>query len=244
MSSPLQDGADPGSAPTVVRPPGQRYYDLVLGAFVAVILCSSLIGTGKVVTVGGHAFGAAILFFPLSYVFGDLLTEVYGYARSRRVVWAGFASMLFAAAMSYIVVSLPPAPDWHGQVHLQAVFGQTPRIVLASLSGYFCGEFANSYVLAKMKVATRGKHLWARTIGSTIVGEAVDSLVFYPVAFLGVWSNALVLQVMLGNYVLKVLFEALLTPVTYQVVGWLKRVESEDFYDTHTNFTPFSLKAE
>jgi uncharacterized integral membrane protein (TIGR00697 family) len=243
MTSPTQDRAAPPAPPPSARPPGQRHYDLVLGAFVAVLLCSNLIGTSKVITVDGHALGAGILFFPLSYVFGDVLTEVYGYARSRRVVWAGFAAMLFAAMMSWVVVTLPPAADWHGQEHLQAVFGQTPRIALASLCGYFCGEFGNSYVLAKMKVASQGKHLWARTIGSTVVGEAIDSVVFYPVAFLGVWSTNLLLHVMLGNYLLKVLLEALLTPVTYRAVAWLKREESEDFYDTHTNFTPFSLKA-
>ncbi len=219
-----------------------RYYDLVLGAFVAVLLCSNLIGTSKVLAVGGHSFGAGVLFFPLSYVFGDVLTEVYGYARSRRVVWAGFGALAFAAAMSFLVVEMPPAPDWHGQEHLRAVFGQTPRIAAASMCGYFCGEFANSYTLAKMKVAMSGKRLWMRTIGSTIVGEAVDTLVFYPLAFVGVWSSSLVIEVMVTNYFLKVGFEALFTPVTYRVVGLLKRAESEDFYDRDTDFTPFSIK--
>lgn len=219
-----------------------RYYDLVLGAFVAILLCSNLIGTSKVVALGGYTFGAGVLFFPLSYVFGDVLTEVYGYARSRRVVWAGFGALVFAAVMSFVVVEMPAAPEWGGQEHLRAVFGQTPRIAMASLCGYFCGEFANSYVLARMKVATSGKYLWTRTIGSTIVGEAVDTLVFYPLAFLGVWSAALVLKVMVTNYLIKVLFEVVLTPVTYRVVAWLKRAEHEDFYDSNTNFTPFSLK--
>jgi uncharacterized integral membrane protein (TIGR00697 family) len=233
----------PASASSTVGRRSYKHYDLVLGAFVAVLLCSNLIGTSKVVSIDGRVFGAGILFFPLSYVFGDVLTEVYGYARSRRVVWAGFVAMLFAAVMSYVVVTLPPAPDWDGQAHLAAVFGQTPRIALASLCGYFSGEFANSYVLAKMKIATRGKHLWARTIGSTIAGEAVDSVVFYPLAFGGVWPTSLVLKVMLSNYLLKVTLEAVLTPVTYRVVAWLKREEHEDFYDTDTDFTPFSLKA-
>lgn len=233
---------NPPSSPGARERRSYRYYDLVLGAFVAILLCSDLIGTSKVVTMGGRTFGAGVLFFPLSYVFGDVLTEVYGYARSRRVVWAGFGALIFAAVMSFIVVEMPPAPEWHGQEHLRAVFGQTPRIAAASLCGYFCGEFANSYVLAKMKIASGGRHLWARTIGSTIVGEAVDTLVFYPLAFLGVWSPSLVLTVMATNYCLKVLFEVLFTPVTYRVVALLKRAESEDFYDWNTDFTPFSIK--
>lgn len=232
-----QGSADAPRSQTVYR-----YYDLVLGAFVVILLCSNLIGTSKVVAIAGYTFGAGTLFFPLSYVFGDVLTEVYGYARSRRVVWAGFGGLLFAAVMSFVVVELPAAPDWTGQEHIRAVFGQTPRIAMASLCGYFCGEFANSYVLARMKIATGGKYLWTRTIGSTIVGEAIDTLVFYPLAFLGVWSASLVLKVMVTNYFLKVLCEVVLTPVTYRVVAWLKRVEREDFYDVNTNFTPFSLK--
>jgi uncharacterized integral membrane protein (TIGR00697 family) len=218
-----------------------RYYDLILGAFVTVLLCSNLIGASKIAIVGDFPFGAGILFFPLSYVFGDVLTEVYGYARSRRVVWAGFAALLFSSLMSLIVVHLPPAPDYHGQEALAAVFGQAPRIALACLIAYFAGEFTNSYVLARMKVWTEGRLLWARTIGSTIAGEAVDSLLFYPIAFLGVWEWQAVLKVMAINYGLKVLWEVLLTPVTYRVVAWLKRVENEDHYDRDTNFTPFRL---
>lgn len=219
-----------------------RYYDLVMAAFVTVLLCSNLIGAAKAATIGGFTFGAGILFFPLSYIFGDVLTEVYGYARSRKVVWAGFGAMTFASFMSYIVVSLPPAAGYGGQEALAAVFGQAPRIAGASMIAFFCGEFSNSFTLAKMKILTGGKHLWMRTIGSTIVGEGVDSLVFYPLAFLGVWETTTVLQVMMTNYVLKVLWEALMTPVTYRLVAFLKRAENEDFYDRNTNFTPFSLK--
>lgn len=221
-----------------------RYLDFISCAFVTILLCSNIIGASKVATLGGVTFAGGILFFPLSYVFGDVLTEVYGYARARRVVWSGLVALIFASVMSFIIVELPPAQGWEGQEHLKAVFGQTPRIAFSSMLAYFCGEFANSFVLAKMKVLTEGKHLWARTIGSTVVGEAVDSLVFYPLAFLGVWSVDLVLKVMVVNYLVKVLWEAVLTPVTYRVVSFLKKREGEDYFDRHTQFTPFSLKAE
>jgi len=219
-----------------------RYYDLVMAAFVTVLLCANLIGAAKVAQVAGFTFGAGVLFFPISYVFGDVLTEVYGYARARKVVWAGFAGLAFASFMSWAVLAFPPAPGWPHQAAYETVFGATPRIVLASLVGYFCGEFCNSYVLAKMKIVTSGRLLWTRTIGSTIVGEAVDSAVFYPLAFLGAWETDLVLRVMAANYLLKVLWEVVMTPFTYRVVNFLKRVESEDYYDRTTNFTPFSLQ--
>jgi uncharacterized integral membrane protein (TIGR00697 family) len=220
-----------------------RYYDLVMAAFVTVLLCANLIGASKVAQIGPLTFGAGVLFFPLSYVFGDVLTEVYGYARARKVVWAGFGAMAFASFMSAVVLAFPPAPGWPHQEAFRTVFGNTPRIVLASLVAYFCGEFANSYVLARLKVRTEGRLLWLRTIGSTIVGEGIDSLIFYPLAFVGVWSNELVLTVMVTNYLFKVGWEAAITPVTYRVVGFLKRAESEDYYDRDTNFTPFSLRA-
>jgi hypothetical protein len=219
-----------------------RYYDLIMAAFVCVLLCSNLIGVSKVAQVGGITFGAGNLFFPISYLFGDVLTEVYGYARSRKVVWAGFAALAYASLMSAVVVALPPAAQWDGQVHLAAVFGSTWRTALASLLGYTCGEFGNSVTLAKLKVLTEGRFLWVRTIGSTIVGEAADTLVFYPLAFYGSWSNELLLSVMLTNYLVKVGWEVLATPITYRVVGFLKRREHEDFYDRDTNFTPFSLE--
>ena len=237
--------AGQATAPTTSPARGRtyRYYDLILGAFVTVLLCSNLIGASKLAVVGGFEFGAGILFFPLSYVFGDILTEVYGYERSRRVVWAGFAALLFATVMSAMVVALPPAPTYEKQAALQTIFGSTWRITLGCLVGYSAGEFTNSYVLAKMKVRTGGRHLWARTIGSTIAGEAVDSLLFYPIAF---WNSDLlpndaVVTMMVTNYGLKVLWEVLLTPITYRVVAWLKRVENEDYYDRDTDFTPFRL---
>ena len=220
-----------------------RYYDLVMAAFVTVLLCANLIGASKVAQVWGFAFGAGVLFFPLSYIFGDVLTEVYGYARARKVVWAGFGAMAFASVMSLVVLAFPPAPGWPHQDAFQTVFGNTPRIVLASLVAYFCGEFTNSYVLARLKVRTEGRFLWLRTIGSTIAGEGVDSLIFYPLAFLGVWTTGLVLQVMVTNYLIKVAWEALITPLTYRIVSFLKRAEAEDYYDRDTDFTPFSLKA-
>lgn len=221
-----------------------RYFDFVMVAFVVILLLSNVIGAGKVANVdlpliGAYAFGAGILFFPLSYVIGDVLTEVYGYARARRCIWAGFVAMLFMALMATIVVAMPPDENWTGQAAYEQVFGQVPRIVFASIIAFWAGEFVNSYVMARMKVWTQGKHLWSRTIGSTIFGQGVDSLIFYPLAFWGVWANELVITVMITNWLLKVAWEALLTPVTYLVVGWLKRREGLDVYDAHTGFTPF-----
>jgi uncharacterized integral membrane protein (TIGR00697 family) len=238
---------DPRSGPGVSDPAAAqrrryKYYDLVMAAFVTVLLCANVIGAAKVAQIGGFTFGAGVLFFPISYVFGDILTEVYGYARARKVVWAGFGAMAFASFMSWAILAFPPAPDWPYQEAYEIVFGATPRIVLASLLGYFAGEFCNSYVLAKMKLWTKGRFLWARTIGSTIVGEAVDSVIFYPVAFLWVWETDLVLRVMAANYVLKVLWETAVTPFTYRIVNFLKHAEDEDYFDRNTDFTPFSLQ--
>jgi len=219
-----------------------RYYEFVMAAFVTVLLCANLIGPAKVAKVGPFTFGAGVLFFPISYIFGDVLTEVYGYARARRVVWSGFAALAFASLMASIVVAFPPAPGWGNQSAYEAVFGSTWRIVLASLVAFWAGEFCNSYVLAKMKVWSEGRSLYLRTIGSTIVGEGVDSLIFYPLAFFGSWSNDQLLRVMVTNYGIKVGWETLATPLTYRIVGWLKRVEHEDYYDRNTDFNPFTLK--
>jgi uncharacterized integral membrane protein (TIGR00697 family) len=217
-----------------------RYFDYVMAAFVAILLLSNLIGASKLAELGGYTFGAGILFFPVSYVIGDVLTEVYGYANARRTVWTGFAALLFMAFMSYVVVAMPPAEGWDGQAAYESVFGSTWRIVAASLIAFWAGEFVNSFVLARMKVLTQGKHLWSRTIGSTFFGQAVDSLIFYPIAFYGIWTNQQLLTVMVTNWLLKVLWEALLTPVTYAVVGWLKRREGVDVYDRETDFSPFA----
>lgn len=216
-----------------------RAYDVVMAAFVAILLLSNLIGAAKLSTLGGFTFGAGILFFPIGYVIGDVLTEVYGYAHARRCIWVGFAALIFMAFMSWVVVSLPPAAGWTGQAAYENVFGQVPRIVLASIVAFWAGEFVNSFVLARMKIMTAGRYLWTRTIGSTVFGQAVDSLIFYPLAFYGVWSTNQVLTVMLTNWALKVSWEAVLTPVTYMVVGWLKRHEGVDIFDRHTDFTPF-----
>ena len=221
-----------------------RYFDFVMAAFVTVLLLSNVLGAGKVAVVelpwiGTWPFGAGILFFPVSYVIGDVLTEVYGYARARRCIWAGFAALLFMAFMAAVVVALPPSPDWEGQAAYEAVFGQVPRIVFASIVAFWAGEFANSYVLARMKIWTQGRHLWARTIGSTLVGQGIDSLIFYPLAFYGLWDNATLLVVLGTQFALKVAWEALLTPVTYAVVGFLKRREGVDVYDRGTDFSPF-----
>lgn len=226
-----------------------KLFDFVMVAFVVILLLSNVIGAGKRAVidlpfVGPWPFGAGILFFPLSYVLGDVLTEVYGYARARRCIWAGFAAMLFMVAMSLIVVALPPDAGWTGQAAYEAVFGQVPRIVFASIAAFWVGEFANSVVLARMKVWTRGRMLWTRTIGSTIVGQGFDSLIFYPLAFYGVtgWPVGTLGKIMLTQFILKVSWEVLLTPATYAIVGWLKRTEGLDVYDRSTDLTPFALR--
>lgn len=220
-----------------------RSFDVVMAAFVAILLLSNVIGAAKVATLGGWEFGAGILFFPLGYVIGDVLTEVYGYARARRCIWVGFSALIFMAFMSWVVVSLPPAAGWTGQAAYESVFGQVPRIVFASIIAFWAGEFVNSYVLARMKIWTQGKHLWSRTIGSTIFGQGVDSLIFYPLAFWGVWQTDQVLTVLVTNWLLKVSWEVVLTPVTYLVVNTLKRHEGVDLFDEGTDFTPFKTRA-
>lgn len=235
-----------------MNPPGgrqYRYYDLVLAAFVAVYLCSNLIGPAKAAQLelpllGAVTFGAGVLFFPISYIFGDILTEVYGYARARRVIWAGFGAMLFASLMAWVVVALPPAPEWQNQTAYEIAFGSTWRIVLASLTAFFCGEFVNSFVLARMKVWMEGRALWMRTIGSTICGEGVDSLLFYPLAFYdsGLIPNEILGGLMLSQFLAKVGVEVAFTPLTYRIVAFLKRAEHEDYYDRDTDFNPFTLR--
>ncbi len=230
-----------------------RYYDFFVAGLVAVLLCSNLIGPGKVCTVnlpgfGAFSFGAGNLFFPIGYIFADVMTEVYGYARARRAIWAGFGAMLFATVMSFVVVNIPASPSepWNAtlQPALEVVFGNTWRIVAASILAYWVGDFINSYVMARMKVWTEGRHLWTRTIGSTICGQGADSLIFYPIAFYGIWSTGALVAVVAFNFLFKVAVEVAFTPATYAVVGWLKRAEGIDTYDRDTNFTPFSLRDE
>jgi len=226
-----------------------RYYDFVMAAYVCILLCSNLIGPAKETTIqvpwlGSITFLAGVLFFPISYIFGDILTEVYGYGRDRRVVWAGFGALAFASLMAAVVVHLPASESSRaGQAAVETVFGNTPRIVLASIAAFLCGTFINSYVLAKMKIWTRGRWLWTRIIGSTLCGELVDSMIFYFVAFYGRMPGEHLAVIMFTQYVLKSAWEILATPLTYRVVAFLKRAENEDYYDTDTDFTPFSLKA-
>ncbi len=232
---------------------GYRYYDLIVGGMVAVLLCSNLIGPAKVCTfsvplIGALTFGAGNLFFPISYIFDDVLTEVYGYSGARRAIWAGFAALAFASGMTWAILNLPPSPEepFNAQLQpaLEIAFGSTWRIVLASMLGYWVGDFANSFVMAKMKLWTQGRLLWTRTIGSTVVGQGLDSLTFYPIAFGGIWTGQTMLKVIAFNWTMKVMVEVVLTPVTYAVIGFLKRREGVDLYDRNTNFSPFSLRDE
>ena len=238
--SDLSDSFEDSSVATLPKPTAlrsYRYYEFLMVAFVTVLFCSEFISAGKVVRLGSLVFGAGVVFFPLSYIFGDILTEVYGYERSRKVIWAGFGSLAFATFMSWVVVQLPPDPSWESQAAWETVFGSTWRIVSASLIAFVIGEWVNSVTLAKMKLWTGGRFLWTRTIGSTIVGEAVDSAIFYPLAFLYIWPTELVIRVMISNYLLKVATEVIFTPVTYKVVAFLKRAEHEDYFDVDTDFS-------
>jgi hypothetical protein len=227
-----------------------RYFEFVMVAFVVVLVCSNLIGPAKIAEVnipfwGPYVFGAGVIFFPISYIFGDILTEVYGYSRARKVIWAGFGALIFAAVMAAIVVALPPASFWEHQKAYEVAFGNAWRVVAASMIAYFCGEFVNSFVLAKMKIWTNGRALWMRTIGSTAFGEAVDSAIFYPLAFYntGIIPDDALLKVVVAQFVTKTLVEVVFTPMTYAVVGFLKRAENEDYYDRDTDFNPFRLEA-
>lgn len=219
-----------------------------MAGFVTVLLCSNLIGPAKTVQVAGISFGAGNLFFPVSYIFGDILTEVYGYARARRVIWAGFGAMLFATLMSFVVLQMPvdPGEPYNATVQpaLEVVFGNTWRIAAGSMLAFWAGDFTNSFVLAKMKVLTQGRWLWTRTIGSTVVGQAVDSVLFYPFAFYGIWSTDSLVKATIFNMLFKVGLEAVFTPVTYMAVGALKKIENEDYYDRDTDFTPFALSVQ
>ncbi len=219
-----------------------KYLDVVIGTFVAVLIISNLASSAKIVTLGPFTFDGGTLLFPLSYIFGDVLTEVYGYSVSRRVIWIGFIAAALFSLTVWLVGLLPGEAEWSSRVGMEAynaVLGSTPRIVLASLIAYWAGAFSNAFVLARMKVMTQGRWLWTRTIGSTIVGQAVDTLLFVMIAFAGTMSAGVLWDVAASNYVFKVGIEALFTPATYAFVGWLKRVEGVDAYDAQTDFNPF-----
>ncbi|MBC7473150.1 MAG: queuosine precursor transporter [Candidatus Sericytochromatia bacterium] len=219
-----------------------KHYDVVMAAFVTILLCTNLIGASKVTTVLGYEFGAGTLFFPISYLFGDILTEVYGYANSRKVIWIGFIAMIFASVMSLVIINMPSASSWTDQKAFETVFGTTWRITVGSLFAFWVGEFMNSFVLAKLKIKTSGKKLWLRFILSTVVGQGIDTLIFYPVAFYGIWQTPLLLTVMTHDYFLKIVWEIIAIPLTYLIINFLKRSEQEDYYDYNTNFNPFSNK--
>jgi hypothetical protein len=235
-------------------PPRYRFFDLIVGVFVTALITSNLV-SAKVAEVGPFAslgpwkIGCGIFVFPISYIFGDVLTEVYGYARSRRVIWIGFACAALASLVFWLADVMRPAPDWPHQTAFHTVLGQLPRVVAASLVAYVFGEFANSFVLARLKVLTQGRHLWVRTIGSTVVGQGIDSVVFYPLAFAQVaalgldgWTWSQVTEVALNNYLIKCAVETTFTPITYVVVGGLKRAENEDVFDDNTDFNPLRFK--
>jgi queuosine precursor transporter len=221
-----------------------RYLDFITAFFVAVLLISNTVSV-KPVRLWLFTYDGGTILFPLSYIFGDILTEVYGYARSRRVIWLGFSATALMAVMYILIGRLPAAGDWPFQKDYQNILGLAPRIVAASLIAYFSGEFSNSFVLAKMKILTRGRWLWSRTIGSTLVGEMVDTLLFVIIAFLGApgYPTRLLGAIVISNYVFKVGVEVLFTPATYAIVGFLKRREREDHYDYQTDFSPFRLSA-
>jgi uncharacterized integral membrane protein (TIGR00697 family) len=214
---------------------------LILAALFVTCLLTANVTAVKLIAVGGLVLPAAVVVFPISYIVGDVLTEVYGYAAARRVIWLGFGANVLMVAAIWVAVELPPASIWRGQAAFQEVLGQTPRILAASFLAYLVGEFANSAVLARMKVATRGRWLWMRTIGSTIVGQGLDSAVFVTLAFAGLVPVVALAGIVLGQWMAKVVYEAAATPVTYGVVGWLKAREGMDVYDRDTNFNPLHL---
>jgi hypothetical protein len=222
-----------------------RYLDVITVSFVVVLLLSNIVAVKpvRILDFLRLDLNSGTLLFPISYIFGDVLVEVYGYARSRRVIWMGFGFNLLAALLFWVIVMLPPSPEWQMQEAFAMILGQTPRIVAGSLIAFWCGEFVNSYLMAKMKIWTGGRYLWTRTIGSTMLGQAVDTVLFQTIAFAGVWDTGLLLRVIVWNYTAKVLYETLATPLTYAVVGFLKKAEQEDYYDYDTDFNPFALKA-
>ncbi len=217
-----------------------KHLDSITALFVAVLLISNVAST-KILNLGPLTFDGGTLLFPLSYIFGDILTEVYGYSRSRKVIWLGFMAAAVMSVTLAIVGALPPAADWLNQASYDAILGQTPRIVVASLIAYFAGEFSNSVILAKLKVITEGRQLWLRTISSTLLGQLLDTALFVLIAFTGTVSTGVLLAIAVSNYLFKCGVEILFTPITYWITGWLKQQEHEDYYDRETDFNPFRL---
>ncbi|MDX2152840.1 MAG: queuosine precursor transporter [Bryobacteraceae bacterium] len=216
-----------------------RYYEVCVHIFVVVLIVSNLIGA-KICAIGPFRISGAQLLFPVTYIFGDIFTEVYGYAGSRRAIWLGFFASALLAVMGLLIVWMPPAPDWGNQKAFEVVFFQVPRMIVASLVAFWAGEFANSFVLARLKVLTRGRMLWVRTIGSTAVGQLVDTTIIMVAAFAGTPAQDSIPNLILSGYLGKVLYEVAATPLTYLVVNGLKRAEGVDVYDEHTNFSPFA----
>ncbi len=217
-----------------------RYFSTISILFVAMLMISNTVAT-KLFSIGPFIFTGGILVFPITYIFGDILTEVYGYSRSRRVIWIGFAALVFMSFIYWIVGLLPPAPNWPNQEAYILILGLVPRIVLASMIAYLAGEFVNSFVLAKLKLVTKGKHLWIRTIGSTMVGEGIDTSLFVLIAFYGLLSGEILAVAILSGYAFKVVYEIVATPITYKVVAFLKKAEGIDYYDYNTKFNPFNV---
>lgn len=218
-----------------------HYLDVITGLFISILLISN-VASSKITVLGPFTFDAGTILFPFSYIFGDILTEVYGYGKDRKIIWIGVITNLLMAAIFMAVAALPSAPDWHNQNAFNAILGLTPRIVLASIIAYFVGEFANSFIMAKMKIFTKGRYLWTRTVGSTLIGEFFDTMLFVTIAFYGVFSTNDLVALLLSNYIFKVGVEVLFTPITYAIVNFLKKVEHEDYYDFKTNFNPFNLQ--
>lgn len=217
-----------------------RYFDVIMALFVAVLLISNLAST-KILSLGVFTFDGGTLLFPLSYIFGDVLTEVYGYQRARKVIWTGFGAALLMSLVLWIVQILPPAADWPNQQAYESLLGFVPRIVLASLVAYFAGAFTNAVLLSKLKIKTGGKHLWLRTIGSTILGEGIDTTIFCLIAFYGLFPNEILLSIIISNYLFKTGVEVLFTPITYKIVSFLKKNEQVDVFDRGISYNPFKF---
>ena len=218
-----------------------KYFNSISLFFVAFLMISNTVAV-KLISIGPFIFTGAIIIFPITYIFGDILTEVYGYRRSRKIIWGGFIAILFMSFIYWIVGLLPSAPSWQNQPAYDSILGLVPRIVIASLIGYWAGEFSNSFVLAKFKIITKGRYLWTRTISSTLIGEGIDTVLFVLIGFFGIIPNSLLPVVILSGYMFKVLYEVIATPITYKIVKFIKKAEGYDHFDYNTNFNPFMIK--